>query len=205
SGREISVRNAGLTGRPDLVCILRVYDNLPFGTVEVELVNSSGHPVVVQAIRTMESRANPPFDLGGPLPSTRILSDSFSEDRPVLKIRDLNDAPDGMHRAVGSQLIYNRDSGRSLFLGTLSSRRFVTLLHLKGHTSAGAFQPESYTVTSTGTTEILRGESLSESDTKDKIDLSLPVPPGKRMVSEQLMFATGRDYHQELQSYGDTI
>lgn len=205
SGRQISIRNSGLKNSLDLICILKVYDDLPFGTVEVRLVNSSGHAVSVQAIRTAESSGNPPFDLGGPLASTRVLSDSFSEDRPVLHIRDLNDAPDGMHRAVGSQLIYNRESGRSLLLATLSSRRFITLLHLKGHTSAGAFQPDSYTVTSTGTTEILRGESLSESDAKDKIDLSLPLASGEAMDSERLMFATGGDYHQELETYGETI
>lgn len=205
SGREINIRNSGLLGSPALVCVLKVYDDLPFGTVEVSLVNSLGHAVTVQAIRAVESTGNPPFDLGGPLASTRVLSDSFSEDRPVLKIRDLNDAPDGMHRAVGSQLLYNRDSGQNLLLATLSSRRFITLLHLKGTVSGGTFQPESYTVTSTGTTEILRGESLSESDARDKIDLSLPLAPGETMDSERLMFASGRDYHQELETYGETI
>ena len=36
----------------------------------------------------------------------------------------------GMHRAVGSQLIYNRESHESLFLGALTSDRFLTILRL---------------------------------------------------------------------------
>ena len=74
-----------------------------------------------------------------------------------MAIRDLRDAPGGMHRAVGSQLIYNRKSGQSLFLGALSSERLLTIFHLQVKGS----RIESYTVDSTGTTEILAGESLS--------------------------------------------
>lgn len=205
SGHEIVIRNTGSTQKPDLLCTARVYDTLPFGTIEVRLLNSSSQSVTVQAIRVLDSDGSTAFDLGGPLAETRVLSDSFSEDRPVLKIRDLNDAPDGVHRAVGSQLLYNRASGRSLFLGALSSNRFVTLMHLKGKTAAGAFQPESYTVDSTGTTEILREESLSDSPKQDQIELSLPLALGESLESERLMFAIGDDYHQQLETYGAAI
>lgn len=206
SAQEFVLHESGLAGAPDLICALRVYDHLPFATVRVRATNGSGRPLTVQAVRTLDTIGSPLLNLGGPLASTRVLSDSFSEDRPVLRIRDMNDAQDGMHRAVGSQLFYNLRSGQSLFLGTLSSDRFLTLMHLRGQKDAHQqFEPASYTVDSVGTTEILKGESLSESPTKDQIELSLPLPPGESMDSEELMFTTGHDYHQQLETYGAAI
>jgi alpha-galactosidase len=88
----------------------------------------------VQSIRSVHATAAPVINLGGPAAADRILSDSYSEDRPQLAIRELADAPKGLHgvhRAVGCQLIYNRRSGQSLFLGALSSDRLLTIFHLK--------------------------------------------------------------------------
>ena len=45
-----------------------------------------------------------PLDLNAAASRDRVLSDSFSEDWPPLKIYDLGKAPGGDHRAVGSQL-----------------------------------------------------------------------------------------------------
>ena len=58
-----------------------------------------------------------------------MLSDSFGEN--AITIYDLADAPQADHFAVGSQLIYNRDSGQSLFFSALTSRRFPVLFDLR--------------------------------------------------------------------------
>jgi hypothetical protein len=206
AGDQLLVEESGLAGTPNLVCTLRLYNDLPYGTVQVRLLNSSGRSVTVQDIRSLDAVGKPLIDLGGAPISTRVLSDSFSEDRPVLKIRDWNDPVNGMHRATGSQLFFNRESGESVFLGTLSSDRFLTLLHLRGTKDAhGAFEPASYTVDSTGTTEILKEESLSGSPTSDQIELSMTLAAGERIDSESLMFAVGNDYHQQLENYGAAI
>ena len=93
--------------------------------------SGTGKPTSVQAIRSVEAVADSIVSLGGRPSDDRILSDSFSEDWPDLVIYDLGDAPVGMHRGVGSQLIYNRQTKQSLFVGALTSDRFLTLLRLK--------------------------------------------------------------------------
>ena len=55
-----------------------------------------------------------------------------------------------MHRGVGSQLIYNRQTKQSLFLGALTSDRFLTLLRLKAEGKGTEAKIASYTVESTG-------------------------------------------------------
>ena len=129
------------------------------------------------------------------------MSDSFSEDRPQLAIRDLSAGPHGLHRAVGTQLIYNRRSGESLFLGALTSERLLTIFHLRATGSKIA----SYDVDATGTTEILKGESLAHSPAADQIDLRLPVAAGESLGSERLMFSVGTDYHAQLEQYGQAV
>jgi len=131
SGREVTVTCSGLDGKPDLIYVVQLYDHRPYGTVQVKVHNSTGKQASVQAIRSVEAVGQPPVNLGGDPSTDRILSDSFSEDWPDLKIYNLDQAPGGMHRGVGSQLIYNRDSGQSLFLGALTSDRFLTVMHLR--------------------------------------------------------------------------
>ena len=91
--------------------------------------------VTIQSLRSVEAIGDKIIDLDGTQTSDRVLSDSFSEDWPPLQIYDLGKAPQGMHRAVGSQLIYNRESKESLFLGALTSDRFLTIIHLQTHSS----------------------------------------------------------------------
>ena len=87
---------------------------------------------------------------------------------------------------MGSQLIYNRNSKFSLFLAALTSDRWLTILRLKtAHTSSGAAQIASYQVDSTGTTEIMKKESLRDDPPSDQIELSFPVPAGGQINSEQ--------------------
>jgi hypothetical protein len=159
----------------------------------------------VQAIRAVHATDAPFVSLNGPVSSDRILSDSYSEDRPQLAIRELGDAPQGLHRAVGSQLIYNRQSGESLFLGALTSDRLLTIFHLKERGAGAHASILSYEAVATGTTEIMKGESLKDSPAAEQVNLSLPVNSGESLSSERLMFAVGSDYHAQLEGYGRVV
>ena len=147
----------------------------------------------------------PIVNLGGGQSADRVLSDRFSEDWPDLALYDLGEAPGGMHRGAGSQLIYNRESKQSLFFGALTSDRFLTLMHLQAEGMGAKTKIASYTVESTGTTEIQKEFDLKDSPADDQVELSLPVKPGEDMVSERLMFEAGPDYHNQLLAYGDAV
>src|SRR5208282_5701662 len=165
--------------------------------------------VTIQSIRSVEAVGNKVVDLGGAPSAERVLSDSFSEDWPPLQIYALGKVPQGMHRAVGSQLIYNRQSKESLFVGALTSNRFLTIIHLQTQSSA----PDgpgiaSYTVDSTGTTEIQATDpesGLREGPAENLIELSVPLPAGESVASERVMFAAGKDYRSQLDNYGAVI
>jgi alpha-galactosidase len=204
SGRMLTVTHTGLSSQPDLVCALRLYDHQTYGSVALTVHNTTGKSVTVQEIRVIHAVGEPIVNLNGPASADRVLSDSYSEDRPEMKIMDLAEPAGGLHRAVGSQLIYNRQSGQSLFLGALTSERFLTIFHLK---EQAAPEPRitSYDAESTGTTEILKGESLKSSPPDDQIDLSLPLGPGESLPGEPLMVAAGSDYHAQLENYGAAI
>jgi len=205
SGTELTETNTGLTGKPDLVLQLRLYKDRSWGDVQVKVVNTTGRTISVSMIRSVHTTGSDSVHLKGPAAADRVLSDSYSEDRPALKIRDLADAPDGVHRAVGSQLIYNRESKQSLFLGALTSDRLVTIFHLKEEGSGASVHLVSYDAESTGTTEIMKGESLSESPAAQQVELKLPVAAGESQSSERLMFAVGADYHEQLETYGHVV
>ena len=204
-GREVTVTYSGLDGKPDLVCVLQLYNQRPYGTVQVKVQNSTGKEVTVQAIRSVEAIGEPILNLGGGQSADRVLSDSFSEDWPDLALYDLGGVHGGMHRGAGSQLIYNRESKQSLFLGALTSDRFLTLMHLQAEGMGAKTKIASYTVESTGTTEIQKEFDLKDSPADDQVELSLPVKPGEDMVSERLMFEAGPDYHNQLLAYGDAV
>jgi alpha-galactosidase len=205
SGSELREANTGLAGKPDLVLELRLYKDQPWGVVQVTVVNTTGQVVSVSSIRSVDATGGEVVNLKGPAVADRVLSDSYSEDRPELKIRDLADGPEGVHRAVGSQLIYNRDSKMSLFLGALTSDRLLTIFHLKEQGSGGSTHLVSYDAESTGTTEIMKGESLRESPASEQVELKLPVAAGDSLPSERLMFAVGADYHAQLETYGHVV
>ena len=208
-GKRITVTSSGLPNTPDLAYTLQIYDARGFGVIEAEVRNHTGSPVTIQSTRSVESVSNKIIDLGGPQYADRILSDSFSEDWPPMQIYDLGKAPQGMHRAVGSQLIYNRESKESLFLGALTSDRFLTIIHLQTQSSSTDGPGISaYTVDSTGTTEIQATDpesGLREGPAENLIELSVPISAGESIVSERLMFAAGTDYHSQLENYGTAI
>ena len=201
----LTITHTGLAGRPDLVCVLRLMRDQSWGEIIVQVRNTSEHAISVQSIRSVHASGAPVVDLGASASADRILSDSYSEDRPQLAIRDLGAAPKGLHRAVGSQLIFNRRSGKSLFFGALTSERWLTILHLKVRGEGGGAKVLSYDADATGTTEILKGESLKDSPAAEQVDLTLRVNSGESLASERLMFAVGSDYHAQLEQYGRTV
>jgi alpha-galactosidase len=205
-GRLVTISFTGLTSKPDLRYTLRVFDGLPFGELEADVRNTTPKTVTVQAIRLAETTGASQMNLGGPPAADRVLSDSFSEDDPVLKIRDLGAVPAGLHRAVGSQLVFNRQSKESFFLGALTTRRFLTIIRLQ---ALNSFTPDvqigTYTVDSTGTTEVQRAGPLSDAPATSLMALSLAIEPGEQLSSERVMFAAGNDYYEQLEEYGKAI
>lgn len=199
SRESITITNEGLANQPDLICALHLHSDPEFVTISVTLKNTGTRATTVQVIRNVDAAGS--LDLGGSDADDRVLSDSFSEDRPGMVIHDLPDVTNGMHRAVGSQLIYNRHSKRDLFLGTLTSEKFLTVLRL--HIEKGRIV--SYEVDSTGTTELEKENSLQDSVPEDQIELSLPLAPGAELSSERLLFSTGTDYLKQLENYGSLI
>jgi len=205
AGSMLTVTHSGLPGKPDLVWTARLYQEQPWGEIEVKLLNTTDKAVSVQAIRSIQTTDSPVISLHGPASADRILSDSYSEDRPQLAIRDLGEARKGMLRAVGSQLIYNHESGESLFLGALTSDRLLTIFHLKEQGTGADAKILSYEAVATGTTEIMKEESLLSSPASEQVSLSLPVNAGASLSSERLMFAVGTDYHAQLEQYGHVV
>jgi alpha-galactosidase len=208
-GKNFRVTSSGLPNLPDLAFTVQIYDGKTFGVIAAEVQNHTGNSATVQSIRSVEAIGNTIIDLSGPQSADRVLSDSFSEDWPPLQIYDLGKAPTGMHRAVGSQLIYNRESKESLFFGALTSNRFLTIIHLQSRSSSSDGPGiASYTVESTGTTEIQATDpesGLREGPAENLIELSVPLPAGESVASERVMFAAGNDYYSQLDNYGAVI
>jgi alpha-galactosidase len=148
-----------------------------FGDIQVTVRNTTGKTIHVESIRSLEATEGPIVDLGGPVLENRVLSDSFSEDRPAISFRNVGD-PEKVHRAIGSQLIYNRRSHQSLFVGALTSDRFLTILRLHVAGSPGNARLATYEVDSTGTTEMEKETFLEHSSPDDQVPLSLPVAAG---------------------------
>jgi hypothetical protein len=202
AGPQLTVTHSGRSGDPDLICQIRLHSRPAFAEIEVRVRNSTAPPTTVQSIRVLEG-VEPFVNLDGPASSDRVLSDSFSEDRPDMEIHDLAQASDGLHMAVGSQLIYNRQSRQSLFLGALTSERWLTVLHL--HVDEKRSAVAGYEVDSTGTTELAKENSLKNSAKEDQVELSLPLDPGQTLDSERVMASLSSDYHAQLESYGEVI
>jgi alpha-galactosidase len=197
----LTVTHSGLTGQPDLACSLRLHSNPDYAEITVTVRNTTGQSMEVQGIRAIEIRDPKLLELGGPTSALRILSDSFSEDRPAMSIHDFGDDASGLYRGVGSQLLYNRESKQSLFVAALTSESWLTILRLH----APQAKLSGYEVESAGTTELEIENSLQTSPAEDRIELSLPVGSGATISSEPVMLALGPDYHAQLEAYGRII
>ena len=207
-GRQATVTFTGLANQPDLVYTIRVYSSRPFGEIQAEVKNHSGRKFEIQSLRSIEALGNAILDLQGDPRADRVLSDSFSEDWPPLQIYDLGKAPNGLHLAVGSQMIYNQQSKQSVFFGALSADRLLTILHLQAMRGTAGPSISTFTVDSTGTTEIMATNEESgvrEGPKENIVELTLPVKDGESLSSEPLMFAAGSDYHAQLDNYGAAI
>src|SRR4029077_9736099 len=191
----LTITNTGLAGEPDLIATIGLNDKGLFAHITVEVRNSTGKEIFVQAVRVLDARDGSFLNLNDPDSADRVLSDSFSEDRPDMLIHDLSDAKNGMHRAVGSQLIYNGQSQQSLFVGALTADHWLTVLRL--HLDPSKSKIAAYEVESTGTTNLTRKNSLGDSPPEDRIELSRPVAPGATLTSEPVMIALGSDYHAQ--------
>lgn len=203
AGSQLSVVNTGAADRPDLVCTLLAHSDPAFTEIRVEVQNHTAIQIAVEGIRVLEATTTPRINLGGPDGADRVLSDSFSEDRPALAIHDLFGVEGGMHRGVGSQLIYNRQSRQSLFIAALTSEKWLTVLRLRVDEQARKIS--AYEVDSTGTTELAKENSLRKSPPQDQIELSLPVGPGEGVSAEPVMIALSSNYQADLETYGDLI
>ena len=218
TGRQLITIYKGIADRPSLICTMRLYDEQPFGSIQVGVRNSTVKPVSVEAIRPVDALGSPRIDLGAREGAERVLSDSFSEDRPTVHIYDLGNAPvylgfdefgsahSDTHLAVGSQLVYNRQSRQSLLLGALTSRLWLTICRLRtSRAASGDVYVSSYAVDSMGTTDIQKKESLRSASAENQIELSLPLAPGNEIASERILFTAGPDYHAQLDSYGQAV
>src|SRR5438874_1105755 len=198
---QLTITHSGLTGQPDLVCLVRLHSDPAYADIAVSVHNTTQQRVEVQGIRSLEIRDPRLLELGGPASALRILPDSFSEDRPALAIHDFGDDSSGLYRGVGSELLYNRQSHQSLFIGALNSERWLTILRLH----APQAKLTAFEVESAGTTELELDNSLRTSPEQDRVELSLPVAPGSTIASENIVLALGTDYHAQLESYGRII
>ena len=177
-GTELAMTHTGLAGAPDLLCVLRLHSAPAFAEVEVRVRNVTDRALTVQAIRSFEAVGNPVLSLNGPDSAIRVLSDSFSDDRT---------------------------SNQGLFLGALTSNRWLTVLRL--HLKPGQRQISAYEADATGTTEIMKAFVLTAPGlhAAEPVELSLPLAPGDSLASERMMIGLGSDYHAQLKRYGDLV
>jgi alpha-galactosidase len=205
TAHEWTVTFSGLAAQPDLVYRLRAYPDKPFADIQVFVRNGAAQQVNVESIRPVAASGQSILALNGAAAEDRVLSDSFSEDRPNITIHDLGD--DDMHRGVGSQLIYNRQSHESFFAGALTSDRFLTILRIHLDKTSSPKQIATYEVDSTGTTEMETDEwgSLHEARPEDEIELQTPLALGAEVASERLLLSVDSDYYRQLDTYGTLI
>ena len=192
-GQQSVTRFFGLQGKPDLILTLKRYEGQDWQTVRVSVSNTTGRTVRVSKIRIFDA-AMP--QLGGAQERIRVLSDSYSEDTPVMRIRDFPDSPVGGHLAVGDQLLFSRDSGISFFAGTLTSHRWLTVFRLTA---------QGYTADAEGTTALTSTKSLDPARTQDHIVLRIPLEPGAELSSDEVFLARSKDYLADLRAYGDAV
>ena len=203
-GHALVTTFSGLSGRPDMIVTLRVYDGHAYGDVSVAVRNTTAKKVTVQSIRCLEATDQPVIDLGGPLAADRVMEDSYSED-PTMQIVDLASAAGRPRlRGVRSQLVYNRTSGMSLLVAALTSEKFLTQTEIAvGAESQGVPRITLFQVDSTGTTQPVNERDHLARD--QRVELSLPIEPGQSLASERVMLAAGPDYHAQLEDYGEAI
>jgi hypothetical protein len=71
SGRQLTVTCSGLRGSPDLIYVVQLYTQNPYGTIQVQVRNQTTKATSVQAIRSVEAMGDAIVNLGG-RPSTSM-------------------------------------------------------------------------------------------------------------------------------------
>ena len=88
----------GIKDAPDLSLRVRSYTTRPFGELQLTTRNNSALKFHIESFRLIDADGSEVIHLGGSSSSDRVLSDSFSEDRPGMQLHDLSDATNGIHR-----------------------------------------------------------------------------------------------------------
>ncbi|MGC9261018.1 MAG: glycoside hydrolase family 36 protein [Phycisphaerae bacterium] len=207
SGQKLVIRNFGLANGPELIEQLVLYRDAPYGTLQAQVKNTSGRQIHISSLRVLNSLGHPSLSLGASNDADRILSDSFSENHPMMAIHGLRrrGIPGGLGFAVGSQLVYNRASHASIFFGALTARRLLTVLRLKTARAAGRWGVTAWTADCTGTTAAEIHQSLRHDPALDRVWLRLPLAPNKAIASERLMITAGPGFLSQLQEYGHAV
>lgn len=229
SGQEILIHNQGIKGQPELLEILRTYDDRPFVTIQAEVVNHGTKTVLVSDLRSLDAAGKPILNLGAANSYDRVLSSGFSEwgthifnlaktpgygqqvseyikSHPSMR-KMLSDYLHLARFAVGSQLVYNRRSHYGIFFGALTTTRFITVYDLRA-SSPDTGTPArilSFTADSTGTTIIQNYHSLQNDPSKDHITLRLPVKPGQSLPAERILVGAGGSFLKLLENYGEAV
>jgi hypothetical protein len=153
----------------------------PFGEIQLQVRNKAGHTIEVQSLRSVEAMGSAMVDLHGKSQCRSRIIRQFQRRLPPLQL-DLSEAPNGMHLAVGSQLIYNQQSKESVFFGALSADRLLTILHLQTRSASNGAGISGFTVDCAGTTEIMATdeESRCTRGTKGKYCRAQPARQQRR-------------------------
>ncbi len=73
AGKQLTVTYSGLRDSPDLIYVVQLYTQNPYGTVQVRVKNGTGKVTPVQAIRSVEAMRDSIVNLSGPSSTERIL------------------------------------------------------------------------------------------------------------------------------------
>ena len=121
---QSNVTCSGLDAAPNLSYQIRAYSDQPFADIQASVQNTTNKTIHVQAIRVVDAAGDNIANLNGPAAQDRVLSDSFSEDRPAMQLHDLGDAEDKMHRAVGASSSTTARAGKAFSSARLPQTNF---------------------------------------------------------------------------------
>ncbi len=86
---EWNVNYSGIKDAPELLLRIRSYTTRPFGELQLSARNASPLKLHIESFRLIDADGSEVIHLGGGQSFDRVLSDSFSEDRPGMQLHDL--------------------------------------------------------------------------------------------------------------------
>ncbi|MDR3510632.1 MAG: PKD domain-containing protein [Caulobacteraceae bacterium] len=192
--QETSLVASGRPDAPDLTATLSVCGAGEVARLNLTARNGGAAPFRIGGFRPIVGA----LDAAGA--GVRVLSDSYSEDTPVLKVRDLLDGA-GPHLGYGHQLVFDRAAGRGVLVGALSADRWLTYLRL-APTAGG---PARLEVEQAGVTRAALTKSLDRSRPQDVMTYEAPLAAGQALSGEPLLIGAGGDEHWLMEAYGDAV